>query len=241
MKILRIAIVLGLASGALEALEVSRLFESFSRGDAQVLRIESPAGDIRIRESRDRTVDGELVLSCAGQIGPCREVAEKIRFGSAGFGAIQLLSFDLPEPYEKRLKSFRTNGVTNITDTKWDKSTAETKQRARGRARTSWKLSAELQVAVPPYERFELALGDGNLLLERLQGAALIRVHSGSVQLSASRSAVGSVDIQVKNGRARLSGAGPGVVAGKRIQWQGPGKDALEIDVVRGVVVVTLN
>ena len=240
MRIVRVAIVLVFASAALEALEVARLFEAFAQGAAQVLRIELPAGNIRILESRDRSVDAELVLNCVGQICPCREVAERIQFGSAGFEDIQLLTLDLPDSYEKRVESFRTNGLTSIADTKWGRPTTEVKQRGRGK-RTGWKLSANLQVSLPSYERLEVALGDGNLILEHLQGSVRIRVHSGSVQLGARRSAVGSIEVEVKNGRARLSGAGPGDIAGKKIHWQGPGHDALEIEVVRGSVVVALD
>jgi hypothetical protein len=136
------------------------------------------------------------------------------------------------------VESFQASDITTIADLKWEESTSKTK---RGSTKAGWRLTAALDVAIPRYESLELVLVDGNLILEQLEGAARIQVHSGNVQLSASRSAIGGVDIRVNKGRARLSGAKPSTIEGKTIHWLGPGEDVLEIEVGRGGVAVVLE
>ncbi|MFQ5527683.1 MAG: hypothetical protein ACE5GX_15655 [Thermoanaerobaculia bacterium] len=240
MRVLPIVLAFALASTAVEAGEVKRLFSAFAQGDARVLRIELPTGDLKVSKSSDRSVDGELVLSCTGLIDPCEAMADSIRFGWGESEGTQILSFDGPGSYEKRVGNFRADDTTTITDTKWGKSATKSKKRGRRSGTSGWTLSARLEVTVPTYDRLEVVLADGDLVLHDVEGACRVSVLSGTVRIDAPRSSVGRIAIKVKKGKAYLQGAEFRPIAGDKIRWQGPGEHDVRVDVGRGTVAVAL-
>lgn len=229
---------LALVSLCASALEVEHFFKPFARGDAKVLRVEVPVGELVFEPHGGRSLEVEMTLDCSGKLTPCRQRAETVKLDSKHEGEVQVLGFSGPESYEKPTRVwFSYNTFAWHTNAEGEK---KIRTKSKSIATSGWKLSAALDIAHPEYEVLDVRLGEGTVVARQLQSGAHVEVGRGAVDLAISKAQVQSVTLEVgRKSSAVLMVPGERRQKGRSIQWTGGDGDAeVVVRVERGSVMV---
>lgn len=217
-------------------LEVFRMNRPVTVADGATFRLEVPHGSVTMQPASVDAVELEIVAHCAGTLAPCRDDARALDLVQERDGDQVVVGITGPESYGYagpwHARFFRPLAASGCG------------QRYRGTpsklATGGWRLDLDIVVRYPRRTRVELLIGEGEAVLERLDGDVSVTVGEGHARIKAPKRLVSEVDLRAKRGGVQLTGVERTAVKGRTVQWGGEGDHRVSAEVHRGDIVVQL-